>query len=194
MRNWLTALRLDRKLTQEDVAGRAFINRSYYAQIEKGSRNPSIRVAGHIARVLGFNPSAFFMEDFDDPFMSTLSSAPVILSHCDLELRYTWLYNPHPDFSENEWLGKRADELTCHPGGQKLTELKKEVIETGLMKRCVICYPLSSGEAYFDVHAQPLRVRDGSIIGAATMSTDLTYYFKETKNLYIKEEPVIDEC
>ena len=70
-RNWLIELRKSKKMTQENVATNAFIDRGYYAQIEKGVRNPSFSVALNIAKTLDFHPSLFFQD----------SSSPQILTN-----------------------------------------------------------------------------------------------------------------
>ena len=45
------------KLTQEALASRAGINRSYLAGIESGRRNPSARTIEKLARALGVSPA-----------------------------------------------------------------------------------------------------------------------------------------
>lgn len=50
--------REERKWTQEDLAERAELDRSYIAGIEAGLRNPSIKAVAKIARGLGLTPSA----------------------------------------------------------------------------------------------------------------------------------------
>ncbi|WP_348651705.1 helix-turn-helix domain-containing protein [Paenibacillus silviterrae] len=44
-RIWLIEIRENKQLMQKQVAERAFIDRSYYAQIETGERNPSSEVS-----------------------------------------------------------------------------------------------------------------------------------------------------
>jgi transcriptional regulator with XRE-family HTH domain len=46
-------VRLERQLTQEDVAHQVGVVTSYFGEIERGRRNPTIRVLGRIADVLG---------------------------------------------------------------------------------------------------------------------------------------------
>lgn len=66
-------------LTQEQVASKSFIDRSYYSQIESGKRNPGPKVAENIARVLGINPMDFFRNDptlsfsSDDDYVQSLN-------------------------------------------------------------------------------------------------------------------------
>ncbi|WP_018923981.1 helix-turn-helix domain-containing protein [Salsuginibacillus kocurii] len=61
-RDWLIQLRIDKQLTQEQVATKAFINRGYYSQIETGKRNPGLSIAINIAKALDFEPTLFFSE------------------------------------------------------------------------------------------------------------------------------------
>lgn len=45
-------LRLERGLSQEEVAHRVGVVSSYFGQIERGLRNPTIAVVGRVADVL----------------------------------------------------------------------------------------------------------------------------------------------
>ncbi|MBB5171967.1 helix-turn-helix domain-containing protein [Texcoconibacillus texcoconensis] len=63
-KNWLIELRKSKKMTQEEVAAAAYINRAYYSQIETGKRTPSLDVAINISQVLGFDPFMFFQDHF----------------------------------------------------------------------------------------------------------------------------------
>lgn len=60
MRYWLKTLRDIAELTHEQVADGAEISRSYYTNIENGTKTPSVKAAKSIARVLGFPWENFF--------------------------------------------------------------------------------------------------------------------------------------
>ncbi|SHN87991.1 helix-turn-helix transcriptional regulator [Desulfitobacterium chlororespirans] len=45
---------------QQEVASKAGIDRSFYSQIENGSRNPSVNTAKKIAKALNFEWTLFF--------------------------------------------------------------------------------------------------------------------------------------
>ncbi|MGM0775475.1 MAG: helix-turn-helix transcriptional regulator [Bacillota bacterium] len=60
MRYWLKKFRNNRKLTQEEVAKLCNISRSFYTQIENGTKTPSVDVAKKIAKTLEFNWVLFF--------------------------------------------------------------------------------------------------------------------------------------
>ena len=60
MRKWLKELRTKKGLTQQNVAERSDIERSYYTMIETGNRTPSVQVAKSIASAIGFDWTIFF--------------------------------------------------------------------------------------------------------------------------------------
>ncbi|MNO05175.1 helix-turn-helix protein [compost metagenome] len=62
MREWLKKRRDTASLTHEQVADRAEISRSYYTNIENGTKTPSVKAAKSIAKVLGF-PWEYFFND-----------------------------------------------------------------------------------------------------------------------------------
>ncbi|TCJ01337.1 helix-turn-helix transcriptional regulator [Cytobacillus praedii] len=65
-RNWLLQKRTAAKMTQEEVAVQAEIQRPYYTQIESGVRNPSVKVAKKIASILNFEWILFFESNCSD--------------------------------------------------------------------------------------------------------------------------------
>jgi transcriptional regulator with XRE-family HTH domain len=54
-------------LSQEEVAFRAGLNRAYLSDVERGTRNPTVRVAGRIASALGVEPAELFRVVSDRP-------------------------------------------------------------------------------------------------------------------------------
>lgn len=62
-RSWLVKIREQQGLSHTDVAKKAKINRSFYTQIENGTRNPSVATARKIAEALGFDWTLFFNPD-----------------------------------------------------------------------------------------------------------------------------------
>lgn len=61
MRIWLKKIREENGLTQQDVAELADVERTTYASIEQGRRNPSVVNAMRIASVLDFEWTIFLM-------------------------------------------------------------------------------------------------------------------------------------
>lgn len=60
MRGWLKEFREKAELTQEELAKDIEISRPYYTEIEKGLKNPSVKVAKRIANKLEFDWTIFF--------------------------------------------------------------------------------------------------------------------------------------
>ena len=47
-------------LTQEDLAGKADLDRTYISNLERGRRNPSLLHLKRLAKALGVRPAEFF--------------------------------------------------------------------------------------------------------------------------------------
>jgi signal transduction histidine kinase len=115
-------------------------------------------------------------------FREVLKKSPIILAHIDLDLRYTWIYNPTPDFDPASLLGKRDDEISENEGTLQLVELKRKVIETGSAACKQITFPLSGGNQTFDISAQPLKDDSGRVIGATTIALNITERIQAEKD------------
>ncbi|MBD3738762.1 MAG: helix-turn-helix transcriptional regulator [Pseudomonas balearica] len=50
-------LRTEARLSQEELAFRANMKRGYLSDLERGTRNPSVRALGRLAEALGVPPS-----------------------------------------------------------------------------------------------------------------------------------------
>ncbi|WP_138419687.1 helix-turn-helix transcriptional regulator [Aquibacillus sediminis] len=64
-REWLIQARKLKHYTQEQIAAEAYIDRTYYSQIETGKRNPGLHVAIKIADILNFEPLLFYKDSLD---------------------------------------------------------------------------------------------------------------------------------
>ena len=62
MRHKLKKVRSDLGLTQEEVATRAGIDRTTYTNIERGHKNPSLKVAIRIKQALNYREDDIFFE------------------------------------------------------------------------------------------------------------------------------------
>lgn len=63
MRVWLRDIRDIKDLSQKTVAENCGISRSFYADIERGERNPKVDTAKEIGKYLGFDWTLFFEEN-----------------------------------------------------------------------------------------------------------------------------------
>lgn len=51
------ACRLERGMSQEQLAFEAGMKRTYLSDLERGTRNPSVRAVGRLAAALGVSPA-----------------------------------------------------------------------------------------------------------------------------------------
>jgi len=56
-------LRKQRGLSQEDLAHEADMKRSYVSDLERGTRNPSVRALGRLAAALAVKPHELLLGD-----------------------------------------------------------------------------------------------------------------------------------
>lgn len=98
-REWLVQLRKSRSLTQEIVADYAHIDRAFYAQIETGTRDPSLPVAISLSTVLCIHPRLFYLNLLRQSPYDT-GYGVELHTHCNLRLEYTWGYKEGTDTEE----------------------------------------------------------------------------------------------
>ncbi|KXG73828.1 helix-turn-helix transcriptional regulator [Thermotalea metallivorans] len=65
-RNKLIELRTAKNLTQNYIAEKLGISRSFYTMIENGNRNPSLELAIKLADLFQVNVRDIFLTDLDD--------------------------------------------------------------------------------------------------------------------------------
>lgn len=59
--------RIEKRLTQQQLADKIGVDRTLVSKIECGASSPSVTVAKKIASVLGFDWTRFFDDDDADP-------------------------------------------------------------------------------------------------------------------------------
>ena len=60
-------LRKERGLSQEELAFRAGMKRSYLSDLERGTRNPTVRAMGRLAAALAVEPYGLIKEQQKQP-------------------------------------------------------------------------------------------------------------------------------
>lgn len=128
------------------------------------------------------------LKESEQRFRLVLNRSPIIIAQVDRELRYVWIYQPHPDFEAEGVFGKRDDELADNEGTRQLMELKRRVINSGEAARQTISFPLSEGRRTYDVAAEPLQDENGTVIGATTVAFDVTERVAAEEALRASEE------
>ena len=100
--------------------------------------------------------------------------ANITVAQTDKNLRYTWIYNAHPDFDTKSILGKRDDEIESNTGTRQLLALKRRVLESGISETEEITFPYSKGMRIYKISVDPLQNAEKEMIGVTTSSIEIT--------------------
>ena len=107
-------------------------------------------------------------------FRIALENAPIVVFDQDRELRYVWIYNPHPGFDRQAVLGKTDAELLPADEAARLTEIKRRVLETGVTALEEVRTTIGGQSFFYDLTVEPLRDLSGNIFGVTCASFDIT--------------------
>ena len=87
--------------------------------------------------------AAAALRESEERFRVALANSPIRVAHVDRELRYTWMYNTHPDVELERALGKRLDDILPPEDVVELMRLREEVLSTGHSLRREISHHVS---------------------------------------------------
>jgi PAS domain S-box-containing protein len=120
------------------------------------------------------------------------SNSALTLYEQDRDLRYRWVFPQHPEFPDHN-IGKTDDELLPPGEGQRLTALKRRVLETGVGCREEITVTLPTETRSYDLMIEPRRDSSGAIIGVSGVALDITER-KRTEQLLRESEARLREA
>jgi signal transduction histidine kinase/ActR/RegA family two-component response regulator len=103
-----------------------------------------------------------------------LKKSPIILTHQDRNLRYTWTYNLDSHLSLEQPIGKTDFDLLPHDDAIAFTRLKQEVMSQGISKRRALPVHIGDRVFHYDVNVEPLIDETGIVRGVTTAATDIT--------------------
>ncbi|MCL5025846.1 MAG: PAS domain S-box protein [Chloroflexi bacterium] len=106
-----------------------------------------------------------------------------------LDLRYVWVINPILPFGEEQILGKTDFDLFSADDAQRLTDVKRRVLDTGVGTRSEMKLTLGDKEGYYDAVFEPWRDNEGRIVGIAGYVRDIT----ERKRVEGEREQLLEE-
>jgi len=114
------------------------------------------------------------LHESEERFRVALENSPVVVFNQDKELRYTWVYNPHPGLVAETALGKTDAELLPAEDAARLAEIKRRVLDTGVAAREEVRTIIGGQAFFYDLTVEPLRDVTGNIIGVTCASADIT--------------------
>lgn len=151
-------LRIEKQLTQEELANRCELSKGFISQVENDLTSPSIATLMDILEILGTNPTEFFSDKEQE---RVTFKADDMFEKDDAELKYQlmWLV---PNAQKNEM---EPIMLTLEPEGRYVEEEPHEGEEFG--------YVLS-GTIILHIGNKKHKVKKGE-----------SFYFKPRENHYI---------
>ena len=113
------------------------------------------------------------LEESERRFRVALVDTPVVVFNQDLDLRYTWIYNPD-NYSGQPVTGKTDFDLFAPEDATRLTALKKRVIGAGLLTREEVSISYGRKTKFYDMTLDPLYDSEGEVVGLTCAATDIT--------------------
>ncbi|MHB9002980.1 MAG: PAS domain S-box protein [Coriobacteriia bacterium] len=110
----------------------------------------------------------------EERLKAAVSVPELVLAETDLELRYVWIHDSHPDADPEGMLGKRDDELDSSPEMRTLVEMKRRVLETGAPLREEWSVERSDGRHYYEFFLRPRFSESREITGVISVAIDIT--------------------
>ena len=107
-------------------------------------------------------------------FTVALRNARILVYTTDTDLRYTWVYNPHPAFKPEDVLGRRDDQLLTPEQAEPLIALKRDALESGVGRREEFAVVVDGQLHVYDLTVEPLRDSDGAVVGLTAAAMDIT--------------------
>ncbi len=120
-----------------------------------------------------------------------LLHSPAVVFAQDRELRYTWVHNTNPPWSETELVGKRDEDVFPAEEARHLTAIKRGVLESGKGVREIMTVTLAGERRWFDLTVEPVTDLAGGISGVTCATWDVTDQTRaqdEARRLAVLEE------
>jgi len=108
-------------------------------------------------------------------FRVALGDSPIVVFEQDLDLRYTWVYNPKLGYRADEVIGRTDADLMDPAVVPALEALKRRAIATGEPARAEIAAAAPGGTVEtYDLCVEPRRNAQNEIVGVICAATDVT--------------------
>jgi PAS domain S-box-containing protein len=110
----------------------------------------------------------------EERFRFVATNIPDTLFFQDEELRYVWIFNPADPLAEGEVVGKTDADLLPPEEAERLTEIKRRVLETGTGTRVELQLSPGGITRWYEAVYEPSRDFAGRIVGVVSYTRDTT--------------------
>jgi len=146
----------------------------------QGVREPMVRGMAHDITQRRLAEKA--LRTSEERFRVALKGSPIAVFNQDRNLRYTWIYNSQTGREENDYLGKSDAELFSPEEAERLSQIKRQVLESGTGTRQEVSVTVRAKRRYFDLNIEPQR-EAGNIQGIICSAMDITELREKTDQL-----------
>jgi PAS domain S-box-containing protein len=103
-----------------------------------------------------------------------LAGVDIAVFNLDRDLRYTWMYNAPLGYTAAQVLGRTDAELLPPDDAAPTMAIKRRVLESGQGERAEVPVHGPTGTHIYDLFVEPLRDKQGAVIGVTGASLDIT--------------------
>ncbi len=114
------------------------------------------------------------LRESEQMFRFVATNVPDTLFFQDLDLRYTWIFNPAEPLETSHVVGRTDADLLPAEEAEKLTRIKRQVIETGEGTRVEIELSPVGIPRWYEAVYEPSRDAAGKFVGVVSYSRDIT--------------------
>src|SRR5205085_8201083 len=115
------------------------------------------------------------LQEYEVRFRLALQNSPVVVFNQDRALRYTWINSPVLAWAEQDYIGRTDTEILGAADGERLTAIKRAVLETGVGTRAETAVTFSGQVHHYALNVAPIRNATGAVQGMTCPSADLTH-------------------
>lgn len=121
----------------------------------------------------------------DERLKMALKNVPLVLSHNDLDLRYTWYADPLARYEAAEVLGKRAADILPKDAAEKIDETRHAAMTTLSFQSTELTTEIDGEKHYFDIRTEPSFDAGGQLNGTTTAALDTTLWRRNEERLQL---------
>lgn len=141
----------------------------------KNESGKLVEMLGMVRDITGQKNTEAELRLTTDRFQRALKNSPITVFNQDLDLRYTWIYNPALDYESTEVIGSSDADLFERAEDAVVTEaIKNEVIRTGVGRREEVLIRSQGVDRYYDMVVDPLLDAGGIIAGVTCVVVEIT--------------------